>query len=453
MVFDPTAYSEFRYLAARIDPKTFCIEFDYELWGVAESQKFTETINLTPVRSSDDVDWPRVKAVVALLGSVVGLSYYKAAAPQRYVVAVDGMTAEAIEYLRAVIRHGMAEFAYRNGFEGLLEPDIVMEGEWATAWPSDSHLTPAGDPLVPIGGGKDSVVTVELLAQARMHPVQFAVNPNQVMYRVARVKGHPFISATRTLDPRLFEINAEGALNGHVPVTAINSLIALVQARLIGFGPVVMSLEASASEPTLIWGEAPVNHQWSKSEDAEALLQDVLGPQAGLSAGSYFSLLRPYSELQIARYFSALREYHPVVTSCNRAFRQGVQDARWCQECDKCRFIFLILSPFIPAHVLTRMFADNLLDNPAQLEGYRALLGLHEHRPFECVGEQAESMVALTWVAHQSDWQNSAVIRALVAEIPELSKPHPDLEEQVLGERHSKIPMPLPYSSLGQVLA
>lgn len=453
MVFDPTVYEEFRYSAARIDSETFRIEFDYELVGPGVSEKFTETIALTPVRSSDDVDWPRVKAVVALLGCVVGLSYFKAAAPRRYVVAVPGMTAQGVTYLREVIRHGMAEFAYRNGFDGLLDPEIVHEAEVATAWPNDSHLTPSGDPLVPIGGGKDSVVTVELLAQARMHPVQFAVNPNQVMYRVARVKGHPFIPATRTLDQRLLELNALGALNGHVPVTAINSLIAVVQARLIGFGPVVMSLEASASEPTLMWGDIPVNHQWSKSEDAEALLHDVLGPQAGLSAGAYFSLLRPYSELQIARYFSALREYHPVVTSCNRAFRQGVEDARWCAECDKCRFIFLILSPFIPAHVLTRMFADNLLDNPAHLEGYRALLGLHEHRPFECVGEQAESMVALTWVAHQSDWHNSSVIQALVKEIPELSQPHPDLEEQVLGERHSKIPLPPPYSSLGQVLA
>ena len=453
MVFDPTVYTEFRYVGARIDPTTCVIEFDYELVGQSVAEKFTETIGLTPVRSAEDVDWPRISGLVVLLGSVVGLSYFKAAAPQRYVIAVEGMTAEAIDYLHAVIRHGMAEFAYRNGFDGVLEPEIVTQAPLATAWPSDSHLTPSGDPLVPIGGGKDSVVTVELLAQARMHPVQFAVNPNHIMYRVARVKGHPFLSATRTLDPRLLDINQQGALNGHVPVTAINSLIALVQARLIGFGPVVMSLEASASEPTLVWGDNPVNHQWSKSEDAEALLQDVVGPQAGLSAGAYFSLLRPYSELQIARYFSALREYHPVVTSCNKVFRQGVEDGRWCANCDKCRFIFLILSPFIPAHILTRMFADNLLDNPSQLEGYRALLGLHEHRPFECVGEQAESMVALTWVAHQADWRNTAVVQGLIQEIPELLTLHPNLEEQVLGERHSKIPLPLPYSSLGQVLA
>ena len=453
MVFDPAVYTEFRYVSAHINQETFRIDFDFELVGKGVREAFQETISLTPVRSSEDVDWPRIHALVVLLGAVVGLSYYKAAAPNRYVIAVDGMTEQALDYVRHTITHGLAEFAYRNGFSGPLDPELVVAGKLGTPWPAETHLTPAGDPLVPIGGGKDSVVTVELLAQARMHPVQFGVNPNQVMYRVARIKGHPFIAAQRKLDPRLLEINAEGALNGHVPVTAINSLIAVVQARLVGFGPVVMSLEASASEPALYWDSMPVNHQWSKSEDAERLLQDVLGPQAGLSAGAYFSLLRPYSELQIARYFSVLREYHPVVTSCNKVFRQGVDDGRWCADCDKCRFIFLILSPFIASTVLTRMFADNLLDNPSQLEGYRALLGLHEHRPFECVGEQAESMVAMTWVAQQSEWRGAAVVRALVAELPELSQHHPDLEEQVLGHRDSKIPMPTTYGSLGQVLA
>jgi len=453
MAFDPAAYHEFRYLAARFDATSFSAHFDYELVAGGHSESFSETISFTPVRSADDVDWPRVTSLLCLLGAVLGLSYYKAAAPARYVIAQEGMTEAGVAYLGEVITHGLAEFAYRNALQHPLTPEIVVPGGFANPWPDDAHVTPSGDPLVPIGGGKDSVVTVELLARARMHPVQFAVNPNEVIKRVARIKGHPLISATRTLDPRLLELNADGALNGHVPVTAMNSLIALVQARLVGFGPVVMSLEASASEATLWWGDMPVNHQWSKSDQAEVLLHDALGPQAGLSAGAYFSLLRPYSELQIARYFSSLREYHPVVNSCNRAFRLGVDDARWCADCDKCRFIFLILSPFLPASALTRMFADNLLDNESQIEGFRALLGLHEHRPFECVGEQAESMVAMNWIAHQEDWKSRAVVAALRKEIPGLGEAHPELEAQVFGERESHTLMPTPYDTLGRVLA
>jgi len=453
MVFDIHVFTEFRYLAARIDRAHTRVDFDFELWGPHHSETFRESLTFTPVREGHAIDWPRVEGLVAILGAVIGLSYYKVAAPPRYVISQPGMTEVGVDYLRAVIAHGLAEFAYRNELTGLLEPEIVVPGGCATPFPVASHVTPEGDPLVPIGGGKDSVVTVELLAAARMHPVQFAVNPNQVMYRVGRIKGHPIISATRDLDERVLELNAEGALNGHVPVTAINSLISLLQARIIGLGPVVMSLEASASEATLVWDGVNVNHQWSKSEEAEGLLHDMLGPQAGLSAGAYFSLLRPYSEIQIARYFSSLREYHPVITSCNRAFRRGVDDARWCADCDKCRFIFLILAPFMASSALTRMFADNLLDNLSQVEGYRALLGLHQHRPFECVGEQAESMVALTWIASQEDWKKSAVVKVLVEEIPELQHPHPDLEEQVMGHRDSALVMPNRFEHLGTILA
>jgi UDP-N-acetyl-alpha-D-muramoyl-L-alanyl-L-glutamate epimerase len=453
MVFDPSVYTEFRYIAADFTAEDFSYSFRFELVSPTETHQFTERIAFTPVRPEHEVDWPRVRSIAIMLGAVVGLSYYKVAAPPRYVIALEGMTQAGVDYLQVALREGLAEYAYRNEFPGLLSPEIVLEAALAEQWPVDQHLTPSGDPLVPIGGGKDSVVTVELLAAARMHPVQFAVNPNKIMYRVGRIKGHPVLAASRSLDPHLLELNAVGALNGHVPVTAMNSLIALVQARIIGLGPVVMSLEASASEATLVWDGHDVNHQWSKSEQAEELLQDMLGPQAGLSAGAYFSLLRPYSEVQIARYFAALPEYHPVITSCNRAFRQGVEDARWCGDCDKCRFIFLILSPFIPATSLTRMFADNLLDNQTQVEGYRALLGLHEHRPFECVGEQAESLLAFTWIAHQSDWCRSAVVKALTEEMPELSQPHPELEDQVLGERHGRISLPAPFESLGSVLA
>jgi UDP-N-acetyl-alpha-D-muramoyl-L-alanyl-L-glutamate epimerase len=453
MVFDPSVYTEFRYIAADFTAEDFSYSFRFELVSPTETHQFTERIAFTPVRPEHEVDWPRVRSIAIMLGAVVGLSYYKVAAPPRYVIALEGMTQAGVDYLQVALREGLAEYAYRNEFPGLLSPEIVLEAPLAEQWPVDQHLTPSGDPLVPIGGGKDSVVTVELLAAARMHPLQFAVNPNKIMYRVGRIKGHPVLAASRSLDPHLLELNAVGALNGHVPVTAMNSLIALVQARIIGLGPVVMSLEASASEATLVWDGHDVNHQWSKSEQAEELLQDMLGPQAGLSAGAYFSLLRPYSEVQIARYFAALPEYHPVITSCNRAFRQGVEDARWCGDCDKCRFIFLILSPFIPATSLTRMFADNLLDNQTQVEGYRALLGLHEHRPFECVGEQAESLLAFTWIAHQSDWCHSAVVKALTEEMPELSQPHPELEDQVLGERHGRISLPAPFESLGSVLA
>src|SRR5690606_2990232 len=144
-----------------------------------------------------------------------------------------------------------------------------------------------GTPLVPIGGGKDSVVSVESLRVAGLDPIQFAVNSNSIHDRVAEASGLPLVTARRRLDPNLLALNADGALNGHAPVTAMHPLLAAAQALRLGRGPVVVSSERSASDPTLEWdtpeGRVPVNHQWSKSLDGELALTAALREQAGLA--------------------------------------------------------------------------------------------------------------------------------------------------------------------------
>jgi hypothetical protein len=286
---------------------------------------------------------------------------------------------------------------------------------------------------VPIGGGKDSVVSVESLAAAGFDPVQFAVNPNSIITRVAEVSGYRLVGASRKIDRRLIELNGEGALNGHVPVTAMNSLIALAQSLILGLGPVVMSNESSASDPTLQWNGEPVNHQWSKSLEAEIALRDVLVDQAGLE-NAYFSLLRPFSELRIARGFARTDKYDAAIVSCNRAFRTSAAVVGWCGDCDKCRFVFLAMAPFMSRDRLTAIFGKNMFEDSTQLPGYRALLGLDAHKPFECVGEEAECSVAMSLAARLPDWSASVVLTQLHREIPRLSEGSITLEEDVFAE-------------------
>ena len=454
MVWDPTNYTEFAYRDIRWLPERGLVTFHYALRGDGQSdEEFQESVQFTPVAHPERIDDQRVHGLLTLLGAVLGLSYYKAACPSRFVVEVPGMTAAGVDYLRLVIREGMAEFAFRNGFPGPLEPQIVLTSELQSEWDDSTWVTPEGDPLVPIGGGKDSVVTVEVLQRQRLHPIQFAVNANPIIQRVARVSGHGLITAKRTIDPRLLEVNQSGALNGHVPVTAMNSLIALVQARILGLGPVVMSNEASASEPTVVWDGNVVNHQWSKSLEAEVALQRVLGPQAGLSPGHYFSLLRPFTELRIAGMFATLPRYHHVATSCNRAFRMDVGDVGWCGECDKCRFVFLVLSAYLSPQALRNIFGKDLLDDEQHIPGFEALLGLDHHKPFECVGTEAESTVALSFAARRPDWATHKVVRHFVDHIPELPGAHPDLEHQVFALHDAPCHMPEPYQRAQSVLA
>lgn len=441
VAFQPDDISEFQYLGATLNRATGEAGFEFALVGASSgTETFTERVTFTMPDAGAEVDWPRVDALLVLLGAVLGLSYYKAAAPPVYSIRTGGLTDAALDYLALTLRHGLAEFAYRAGLPGLVEPRIERADRAA---PFDGALTPGGAPLVPIGGGKDSVVTVESLVAAGLSPVQFAVNANAIIRRVAEVSGLPLVTATRAIDRRLLELNDEGALNGHVPVTAMNSLIALIQSRLLGLGPVVMSNESSASDPTLVWNGQPVNHQWSKSLEAERALRGVLVEQAGLS-DAYFSLLRPFSELRIARGFAATARYDGSIVSCNRAFRLGADRVGWCGDCDKCRFVFLVFATFMPRDRVISIIGRDMLDDPTQLEGYRALLGLGAHKPFECVGEEAECSVAMSIVSRNEEWASAAVVGALLAEIPTLREGSAALEHHVLDVAEADA-VPEPY--------
>jgi hypothetical protein len=179
-----------------------------------------------------------------------------------------------------------------------------------------------------------------------------------------------------------------------------------------------MSNESSASVPNLEWRGRPVNHQWSKGLAAERLLRDALVAQAGLTDGC-FSLLRPLSEVHIARQFARLDGYDEVVTSCNRAFRlTGTTGQRWCNACDKCRFVFLALAPSTGRDRLRAIFGTDLLADPGQLSGFRDLVGLGAHKPLECVGDVDEALCALRLLSEDDGWRDAPVVRSLVAEVP-----------------------------------
>ncbi|HEX5597541.1 MAG TPA: hypothetical protein VFX61_16220 [Micromonosporaceae bacterium] len=408
--------SSFTFPSRSFDPASGVASFDYALQGPDGELRFTETVTF-PLPSSppNAAGMAAFDRVLELLHLVAGVSYYKVAAPAQLAVPAP-LGAEAVALVTAVYTKGLAEYAYRNDLPHVLQlTPSVPAGRVAAAEPVDNSDR---RPLSAVGGGKDSIVTLEALRAAGFDPAPFSVNPNQVIVSVNAASGLAALAARRRIDPALLELNAAGALNGHIPVTAINSLIAVATSVLHGLGPVVMSNERSASDPNLVWDGHEINHQWSKGVEAEGLLRAALTGHAGLTE-PYFSLLRTLSELHIARLFARITEYDTVVTSCNAAFKLRDASARWCGDCPKCRFVFLAFAPFMPRDRLVGIFGADLLADAAQLPGYRELLGVDGHKPFECVGEVEESLVALQLLAEQEQWRDGPVVRELVAAVPE----------------------------------
>ena len=272
--------------------------------------------------------------------------------------------------------------------------------------------------LVPIGGGKDSLVSVEMLKSVHEPMTAVWVGDSALIAACAQRTGLPLLNIKRTLAPELFEYNRLGAWNGHIPVTAINSAILVCAAILYGYDAIAFSNERSASEATLEYDGQPVNHQWSKSLDFERALREYTKSHIAADL-DYFSLLRPWSELAVTSAFANHTRYDDVFSSCNRNFRiRGERPAdRWCGQCPKCHFVFLALAPFVAKPRLLAIFGRNLLDDAALAPGFDALLEYRNHKPFECVGEGRESRAAMHALSQRPEWREDALVVRFAEEI------------------------------------
>ena len=384
---------------------------------------------------------PAFEAALRLLHRIAGVSYYKAGVPSRIRIENGTLDAESAALLDQVYRHGLAEFAYQNNLDlrGRIDFAVLARRPHEGRDPASPERSEALDPgfrrndesgsgapilglprrsLVPIGGGKDSLVSVELLKAAGEPMTAVWVGDSALIAACAHRTGLPMLNIRRRLAPELFEYNRLGAWNGHIPVTAINSTILLCAAILYGHDAVVFSNERSASEATLEYDGQPVNHQWSKSLDFERRLRAHV--QSHIAADlDYFSLLRPWSELAVTREFARGARYDDVFSSCNRNFRVlGERPAdRWCGQCPKCHFVFLALAPFVAKPRLLKIFGRNLLDDAALAPGFDALLEYRDHKPFECVGEGRESRAAMSALAQRPEWREDALVARFADEI------------------------------------
>ncbi|WP_157251466.1 endonuclease domain-containing protein [Patulibacter americanus] len=451
--FDPSSFGSFRFVDATIDEAACTVALEYAL---DDAVTFTETVRFEGVTwPQDDERRETLRRLARLLHLLAGVSYYKTAVPRRMVLepGTDGRGTAFSPRLRALLQDvytlGLGEFAYRNQID--VRERVAFPAADADA-PAPAVALPAtGRTLVPIGGGKDSVVALEIVQRAGREALPFSVGRATPIVRCVEVTGLPHAVALRSLSPNIGEVNASGALNGHVPVTAVVSTIALMTAVLHGADAVAMANERSASEGNLVWDGLDVNHQWSKGQAFERALRELLGAEIATGL-DYRSVLRPASELAIARAFSRLTRFHPHFTSCNTVFRLDPARRRsnWCGDCPKCRFVFLALAPFLEPDDLRPIFGVDMLDQPEQYDGFADLAGLREHKPFECVGEEAESLVAMRLIADgiaqdgtpgRTAWSDHAVVHRLreehLAGLPaeDLTGSAPFvLDEDALGE-------------------
>jgi hypothetical protein len=317
------------------------------------------------------------------------LSYWKATCSPHIYVKTGNLLPTMIPFWKKLYYHGLGEFFYCNQIHTNRTEftDIVVNGNRDSL--EKPTLALRDETIVPVGGGKDSVVTLEAL-RASEAVMPMIINPRKATLATIQTAGfeNDFLEIQRNIDPLLLQLNQEGFLNGHTPFSAMLAFYAVLLAIVSGKKHIALSNESSANESTV--QNSDVNHQYSKSYEFETDFRKYVNAYLSEEV-NYYSFLRPLSELQIAALFAQNTNYLSVFKSCNVGSKTDV----WCCDCAKCLFTFIILSPFISPAKLTAVYGENLFEKEQLLPVLKELCGLTPEKPFECVGTVTEVCLAL----------------------------------------------------------
>lgn len=344
----------------------------------------TMRIPSRPFYHWESVPKEQLESLAFHIGMVELVSYWKLACPKTIVVKPFDLKLCQKKWWRHLYYQGLGEFRYLNGIECSEQEFLRIESG------TNRDFIPVHAPLkeqtlIPIGGGKDSVVTLECLRK-EMPVIPLILNPRGATVSCIEAAGYTMNDVAvihRTLDPTMLKLNDEGYLNGHTPFSALLAFLTLLISAGTGSKYIALSNESSANESTVPGTD--INHQYSKSIEFERDFRDYVKQHLSEEM-QYFSFLRPLNELQIASLFSQSTAYHEVFRSCNA----GSKTDSWCGKCPKCLFTWIILSPFLSRQRLAGIFGKDLLTDPDLKPIVEELNGTSAVKPFECVGTVEE---------------------------------------------------------------
>ena len=394
----------FEFVSYEIQPDKKTIDFKYRTSGLDLAEKI-----ILPREITSSVKNELVNKVLESLHLILGITYFKMYCPKKIIIPYYLSKAQA-DFWNTVYTKGLGEFFYKNKIDFRDLINFPFNEKTKTS-PIDEKRKDRT--LIGIGGGKDSIVSVEILIEQKKEITGFILDaqdkPPLVQTNVAKMMNIDYFIVKRQLDHKLF--SQKPVYNGHIPITAIYSFIALLLAIIYDYSSIIIPNGKSANFGNVNYLGVEINHQWSKSEEFEKLFQEYV--QQDITPNIDFSSnLRPYSEMEIAKMFSSHKKYFPVFSSCNRNFKikGNVNQKRWCGECPKCAFVFIILSANLPKEEVVKIFDKNLLNDSKLIPLYQDLIGKGKIKPFDCVGTFEESREAMEIIKNKGEFNVSKTI-------------------------------------------
>lgn len=342
------------------------------------------------------------KNLIFHIGLVELVSYWKATCSKNVIIKVGYINKEQIEFFKKLYFYGLGELFYTNGITPNYDDFINIKCDLKEQNIEIPNYVGNGN-LIPIGGGKDSNVTLEIMKSDFEDNLCFIINPKQVTLSCAQTAGYlneKIVTVKRTIDKNLIELNKQGFINGHTPFSALVAFLSYFNAYITGKKYILLSNESSANESNV--DGTKINHQYSKTYEFECDFNEYTKKYFKIDI-KYFSLLRPLSEYQIAMLFSNYEKYHEIFKSCNVGSKK--EPWHWCCSCPKCLFVYIILSPFLYKEKLIRIFGEDLFEKEDLLDIFIELTGYGKTKPFECVGTYEEVRYAITKTISKLDKQ------------------------------------------------
>lgn len=426
-----------------VDTDQCIVRFAY-LHHFAErpDERYEETLRLPKNLWNESLlSSPPTERLLLHLSLALSLSYWKMYCP-REVLPYTELTAQEATLWNTIYRDAVGEFLYRNQ----IDPDIRVPFV-GTAHRSVSPRSNVRDlAIVPFGGGKDSLLTLHLLQQVNSSFEPFTLGTSSVQERGLKQLGLHAQTINRVLDPDMIRKSLSGEVyNGHVSITLIYALSAALVALLREARWAIFSNEWSASEATVEWNDLAINHQWSKSLEAERLIRELVHTSIAPDL-TIFSLLRPLTEVGIiSRVASELRPLFGSFSSCNRNFvianvrPQRTDAAYWCGTCPKCAFVGLVFAIFVDKKTLHALIGSNPLEKAELLPIYEELVGHAPQKPFECVGTVEEARACIKALAQHPAYRDDVIVRKLAVTQYETLTPIAELVRPI-DEAVTKLP-------------
>ena len=338
-----------------------------------------------------EMEW--IKYYAFHIGMIEVISYVKCTCSPNIIVEAGYLNQQQINWFQKLYYNGLGEFRYRNEIEVQQQDFFHIQCTCEQTKIPNPKFKGTGN-IIPIGGGKDSSVSLEILKDEKSKNHCFILNPKKINLNCAKIAGYTdekIITAYRRIDPKLIKLNEKGYLNGHTPFSSLLAFLTYLLAYLYDKQYIILSNESSANQES-VYG-TNINHQYSKTYQFEQDFNHYI-KQYFKTNIQYFSILRPLNELQIGLLFSQYSKYHQVFKSCNIGSKQELWT--WCCNCPKCLFVFCILSPFLYKDRLIEIFKQDLFEKRELLETWKQLLGDYKNKPFECVGTYEEVRYAIS---------------------------------------------------------